>query len=86
MHFDRTTLVTAPIGPVLELDRVKQHLGVAHDDDDDLIALYLEAATATVEGPTGIGIPLRPATYTLTLDGFPCGCIAIPLRPVSTLR
>lgn len=83
MFFDRISLVTAPTEPVLELDRVKQHLGVGHDDDDDLIALYLEAATAAVEGPTGIGIPLRPATYKLTLEGFPCGCIVIPLRPVT---
>ncbi len=83
MLFDRTTLVTAPTAPVLDLDRVKQHLGVGHDDDDDLIALYLDAATASVEGPHGIGIPLRSATYRLTLDAFPGGCITIPLRPVT---
>lgn len=85
MDFDRTTLVTAPTEPVLDLDRVKQHLGVGHDDDDDLIALYLDAATAAVEGPTGIGIPLRSATYRLTLDAFPCGSITIPLRPVTAV-
>lgn len=85
MSFHRVQLATPPTEPVLELDRVKQHLGVAHDDDDDLIALYLDAATAAVEGPSGIGIPLRSATYKLTLDAFPCGCITIPLRPVTAV-
>lgn len=85
MDFDRTTLVTAPTEPVLDLDTVKRHLGVGHNDDDDLISLYLDAATAAVEGPTGIGIPLRSATYRLTLDAFPCDSITIPLRPVTAV-
>lgn len=85
MLFERTTLVTAPTESVLDLDTVKRHLGVGHDDDDDLIDLYVAAATAAVEGPTGIGIPLRSATYKLTLDAFPCGCITIPLRPVTAV-
>jgi uncharacterized phiE125 gp8 family phage protein len=84
-HFDRITLVTAPTEPVLELDLVKRHLGVGFDDADDLISLYLEAATAAVEGPHGIGVPLRIATYKLTLDAFPCDSITIPLRPVTAI-
>jgi uncharacterized phiE125 gp8 family phage protein len=83
MNFDRITLVTAPTTPALDMERVKQHLKVSHDDDDDLIGLYLDAATAFVEGPHGIGVALRPATYRMTVDGFPCGSLAIPLRPVT---
>jgi uncharacterized phiE125 gp8 family phage protein len=86
MSFHRIQTVTAPTEPVLELDRVKLHLGVGHDDDDELILLYLDAATAAVEGTHGIGIPLRIATYKLTLDAFTGGCITIPLRPVTAVN
>jgi len=83
MDFHRTALVIPPTEPAINLDRVKQHLGVSFDADDDLISIFLDAATAAVEGPTGIGIALRPATYRLTLDCWPAGPIRLPLRPAT---
>jgi uncharacterized phiE125 gp8 family phage protein len=84
MEFHRITRVTAPTDTIVTLEQAKAHLRVAHDDEDDLITLLIEAATAFIEGPHGLGIALMPQQWRLSLDGFP-PCIRIPLNPVQTI-
>jgi uncharacterized phiE125 gp8 family phage protein len=44
----------------------------------------IAAATASIEGPNGIGIALSPQTWRLSLDHFPCE-IVVPLGPVTAV-
>jgi|GEM_PF-860316 len=46
-------VITPPANPAADLQTVKRHLRVDHDEDDDLISGYIEAATAWVEQYTG---------------------------------
>ena len=62
----------------------KKHLRVYHNDDDAEIEAFIYAATAMIEGPTGIGIALSPQTWRLSLDYFPCE-IVVPLGPVTSI-
>ena len=56
---------------LITMERVKQALKIDSDDDDDLLALYLRAAIATLDGPTGwLGRALTPQTITTRFDGF----------------
>lgn len=53
----------------LSVDVVKNHLRVDLNDDDDLIEIYLGAATEKVENATGRSLVNK--VYRQTLDGFP---------------
>ncbi|AOX16926.1 head-tail connector protein [Kozakia baliensis] len=46
-------IVTPPVNPAADLQTVKRHLRIDHDEDDDLIAGYIQAATAWVESYLG---------------------------------
>ncbi len=46
-------LVTAPTDLPVTLDEVKRHLRIDHDDDDDLIGVYLAAAVGHLDGLGG---------------------------------
>lgn len=61
------TLVSEQSNP-LDLDEVKQHLNVFHNDDDEVIIRMMDGAIKVAEAYTGIKI--RQAQYTLTLDDF----------------
>jgi uncharacterized phiE125 gp8 family phage protein len=45
-------VVTPPVHD-LDLDLVKAHLRVDHDDDDALIGAYVDAAVSAIDGPRG---------------------------------
>ncbi|WAP67224.1 head-tail connector protein [Jiella pelagia] len=45
--------VTAPEVPPVTLDEIKRHLRIDHDDEDDLIGLYLDAAVGHLDGLSG---------------------------------
>lgn len=83
-EWTRLVRTVAPASPVVSLAEAKKHLRVFHADDDDEIEAMVAAATAAIEGPTGIGIALSPQTWRLSLDHFPCE-IVIPLGPVSAV-
>ena len=66
-----SVVVIAPPAPLVELDLVKQHLRVDHDDDDTLIAALLAAASANIDGPDGwLGRAIGLQTLELRQDGF----------------
>lgn len=47
-----TKLITAPTFDAVHLDRIKQHLRVSHELEDDLLRSYATAATSYVETRT----------------------------------
>ncbi len=83
MIWTNLTRTVAPTLPVVTVADAKAQLRILHDDDDALIERLIEVATATIEGPTGIGRVMRPQTWRMTLNGFPCREITIPLTPVT---
>lgn len=70
-EWSRLTLVTAPTTYPVTLDEVKAQLRITWTDEDDYLNGLISAATATLDGPHGIGIALMPQTWRLSLDGFP---------------
>lgn len=86
MDWNRLTLVTPPATPLISLDDAKLHCRVDTDDDDDFLPMLVAAAADYISGPNGIGRQLLPATWRLSLDGFPpCGVIRVELGPVSAI-
>ncbi|UGX87116.1 head-tail connector protein [Phyllobacterium meliloti] len=81
-EWSRLALVTAATTEVVTLEEAKQQCRIFHTDEDGQIPLYINAAVAFIEGPNGIGAALRPQTWRLSLDHFPCE-ITIPLGPVT---
>lgn len=81
----RVVVVTPP-DPVVDLERVKQHLEVEHDDRDDLIAGMIAAATAHIDGPDGwLGRAIGVQTLETGFWSFdPCG-MRLPFPPVTEI-
>lgn len=74
-------LVTAAASLPLSVDEVKDHLRVQDNDEDTLIALYLEAAVAYAE--SFMGRSLIDQTWDLYLDSFPTASfIELPRQPI----
>lgn len=74
-------LVTPPVGPVVDLIELKQHLRVDHGDDDALIASLQLAAVAHMDGWTGIlGRCILAQTWAVDL---PAGCHVLPFPDVT---
>lgn len=80
----RLRLVTPPAGGVVSLALQKEHMRVFHDDEDLTIALYMDAARETVDGPNGwLGRALAQQTWDMALDDWPrTGRIRLPLQPL----
>lgn len=83
----RPVLVTAPATlPVLLAD-MKAHLRVDHDHENDLITAYMTAATAHLDGWTGIlGRCIIGQQWSVTLSELPRdGRISLPFPDVSAV-
>ncbi|KKL50814.1 hypothetical protein LCGC14_2301730 [marine sediment metagenome] len=76
------TVTTAPAA-VFTADDVKKHLRIDEDDEDSLIADYLEAAERQVE--TELAIGLLAQTLVLRLDCFPARRIRLPRPPLTSV-
>lgn len=76
------TLITAPAASPVSLVEAKAHLRVVDDDEDDLIGVFINAATAHAE--KFLGRALVDQTWDYILDEFPDddGSIEIPLPPL----
>jgi uncharacterized phiE125 gp8 family phage protein len=81
-------LITAPTVPAVSLDDAKRHLRVDHDDDDGLIAGLVDSAAGNLDSasPGWLGRALRPQTWELRLDAFPCGPIVLPHPPLISVE
>lgn len=83
--------IVDPAVTPLSLAEVKAHLRVSSTDQDNLITLYLKAATDYVDGEKGfLGIALVTQTWRMTLDAFPTtglsgNAIKIPLPPLQSV-
>jgi len=80
----RLKLVTAPADFAITRAESKTHLRIDHEDDDTYLDSLIAVAAATVDGPYGIGICVRPQTWRLSLGYFPCE-IVLPLGPVTAI-
>lgn len=78
----RVVVVTPP-DPVVTTDQAKDQLNVEHSDDDDLIARYVAASTAQLDGPDGwLGRAIGIQTLEARLDRFDCEPIILPYPPL----
>ncbi|MEF2551994.1 head-tail connector protein [Aurantimonas sp. A2-1-M11] len=76
-------LITAPAALPVALVEAKKHLRVDHDDEDNLITAYIEAATAHLDGYSGVlGRALINQGWRQDFDGF-CRILRLPLPNVS---
>lgn len=77
----RVVVVTPP-EPFIDLAEAKEHLRVDHDDDDDLIAVLINAATGHIDGPNGwLGRSIGAQTLELVLPGFVAEAVNLPYPP-----
>lgn len=75
----------APETTPVSLTEAKAHLRVDFDDDDTLIASLIDAATAHVDGWTGVlGRALVTQTWRQDFSRFAL-CLHLPLAPASSL-
>jgi len=80
-------LIAAPAVEPISLVEAKAHLRVDHTDDDALIAIYIQAARAYVDGKDGfLGRALVTQTWELVLDEFPTDEVRIPLPPLQSIE
>lgn len=84
MTFNRLTRTIAPTSLPVTVDDVKTHLAISSDNNAYLTSL-IEAATAMIDGPNGIGIALLPQTYRYSLDGM-WPSFTLPVYPVRTVQ
>ncbi len=78
-------LVSAPAETPVTLDEAKAHLRVEGDGEDDLITSLIEAATAHMDGWSGVlGRALVTQTWRQDFDGFG-GRLRLPLAPVKSV-
>ena len=75
--------VTAAADPVVTLEQAKAHCSIEGDDWDDLLGLYIQAATAEAE--QFLDRSLAPQTWLLTLDDFCGDAITLPMGPVTNV-
>ncbi len=76
--------VTAPVGPVVSLDDLKEHLRVDHDADDALITAYEAAAMAYLDGWRGrLGRCILSQQWAVTYEE--AGTYRLPFPDVSAV-
>lgn len=74
-------LTTAPTITPVSVTEAKAHARIDTADDDTLIGVMVEAATARAEAETGLS--LISQTWALHLDEWPCdGVIEVPRAPL----
>lgn len=76
-------LIEGPASAPVSLEDAKAHCRVDHSDDDGLIAALIDAATAHLDGYTGIlGRALVTQTWRQDFSRFG-SCLRLPIAPVS---
>lgn len=81
----RPVLVTAPTATPISLTEAKAQLDISYTDKDTMITSLIAAATAYLDGWTGIlGRCLVTQTWRQDFDSFSM-CLRLPLYPVSSI-
>jgi uncharacterized phiE125 gp8 family phage protein len=83
MHWNRLTRTAAPTTPIIALDEAQDHLRV--DGDDAAVQRCIDAATAAIDGTTGIGVAMITQDWQLTLPCFEW-CVHLSLTPVQSVN
>lgn len=80
--------VTPPAHSPIALSRVKGHLNILDDLEDQELAGYRDAAVRHIDGASWLGRALATQTWALDLDSFPAdgAAIPIPLWPVQSVE
>ena len=66
-----SVVVVTPPARLVSLETAKQHLRVTTNDDDSLVAIYVDAAQAMIDGPGGwLGRCIGQQTLEKRFDGF----------------
>ena len=82
-HWTNLTRVAPATTPLLDLDLTKTYIH-ASDDDDDVVAGLIEAATAFIESPDGIGVSLIASQWRASFDTLPSS-LPLALTPVMSV-
>lgn len=85
-HWTNLIRTITPTEFPITLAQAKAHLRVTHDEDDDFIDGLIEAAVATIEGPSGAGIALLTQTWRQSF-ARPCARegVTLPLGPIQEI-
>ena len=76
----------APSTTPITVAEAKTHLRVDHTDEDTHIGILVDAATAHVDGYSGIlGRALVTQTWTQDFEEWPCERLRLPLAPISAI-
>lgn len=80
----RLYLITPPTEDVITLTEAKAHLRVEDASEDADIQAIIDAAVAMLDPASGgyLDKALRPQTWELRLNGFPCNDIKLPFSPL----
>lgn len=83
MNWNNLTRVAPAATPVIDTETAINYVR-ASEDDEEMIAGLIEAATAMIEGPDGIGTALITSEWKATFDTLP-SALSIPLTPVQSV-
>lgn len=80
-------LITPPTDDVVTVGELRAQLREESNDQDDMLQSMIDQAVSLLDPATGgnLGRALRPQTWELQLDRFPCGQIDLPYPPLITL-
>lgn len=73
-------LISAAESKPVSLDDLKKHCRVDHNDDNDVLGVYLDAASAFVADRTSL--VLQPSTFRIERSSWWSGCLNILVAPV----
>jgi uncharacterized phiE125 gp8 family phage protein len=85
MNWTKLKRTVAPTASVVTVEDVKRHLNIAHSDEDATIAILIDVATDSIEGPNGVGLALVDQTWRMSLDRL-SRSISVPLHPVKAIQ
>jgi len=83
MNWNNLTRVTPAATPVIDTETAINYVR-ASEDDEEMIAGLVEAATAMIEGPNGIGTALITSGWKASFDTLPSS-LSIALTPVQSV-
>lgn len=79
-------LITEPGAPPIEAEDVRARLNLGDDVSDEVLGAYIQAATDQIDGWNGwLGRAIVQQQWRMTLEGFGCERIRIPLPPLVSL-